>query len=270
MNRVKKARNKEEVDGALRALTDAASSNQNLLELSVEAARARCTVGEISFALERVFSRYEPKSSVVSGAYKMAYSTKSGEIQSTIDRAEAFAKKHGRRPRILIAKLGQDGHDRGSKVIASSFADLGFDVDIGPLFQVPFKYDLFLNLTLSYLSFVPSFLVPLANALISHARLLQTPEEVARQAIDSDVHLIGISSLAAGHRALVPELVAKLRELSPNHRIGIICGGVIPEADWPELKRHGVLAIFGPGTAIPEAARQVIDLIDAQTNWLLK
>lgn len=138
MNRVKTARNKEQVDQALKALTDAASSDQNLLQLSVEAARARCTVGEISSALERVFSRYVPKSSVVSGAYKMAYSTKAGEIQSTIKRAEAFAQKHGRRPRILVAKLGQDGHDRGAKVIASSFADLGFDVDIGPLFQVQF------------------------------------------------------------------------------------------------------------------------------------
>jgi methylmalonyl-CoA mutase len=196
----------------------------NLLELSVAAAQARCTVGEISAALEAVWGRYQPTSSVISGAYKSSFGEDdAGQITKCIRRAEEFAEKHGRRPRILVAKIGQDGHDRGAKVIASSFADLGFDVDIGPLFQ--------------------------------------TPGEVAQQAADADAHVVGISSLAGGHRTLVPQLVAELKGI--GLRSIVVVGGVIPEDDYAALRKAGASAIFGPGTRVPEAAAQVIDLIES-------
>lgn len=222
---VKKSRDQKAVKAALSALTEAAKSGKgNLLELSIEAAKARCTVGEITEAMETIFGRYQPKSSVVSGAYKSAFdSTGSDEIKKTIEAADGFAKRHGRRPRILVAKIGQDGHDRGAKVISSSFSDLGFDVDIGPLFQ--------------------------------------TPEEVAQQALDADVHVIGISTLVGGHQTLVPQLAAILKAKGAGHML-LVVGGVIPEQDYPELRKAGAAAIFGPGTRIPEAARQVIALIE--------
>lgn len=222
---VKKSRDPKSVKQCLDALTSAAKSGKgNLLELSVVAAASRCTVGEISSALEQVYGRFQPRSSVVSGAYKSAYESSDGaEIQRTIKRAEDFAKKHGRRPRILVAKVGQDGHDRGAKVISSSFADLGFDVDIGPLFQ--------------------------------------TPEEVAQQAIDADVHIVGISSLAGGHKTLLPQLVSSLKSRGAGHVL-VIVGGVIPPQDYEGLEKAGAAAIFGPGTRIPDAARRVIDLIE--------
>lgn len=172
-----------------------------------------------------MWGRHQPSTSVVSGAYKAAYGEEHDEIAKTIERACKFERDHGRRPRILVAKLGQDGHDRGAKVIASAFADLGFDVDIGPLFQ--------------------------------------TPEEVCQQALDSDVHIVGVSTLAAAHRTLVPQLIDLLRERAAEH-ILVICGGVIPKQDHEALYEKGVKSIFGTGTPVPQAARKVIDLIDKQ------
>lgn len=233
LSKVKEERNADEVRACLNKLTEAArSGEENLLELSVQAAKARCTVGEISSALEEVYGRYQPTSTVVSGAYRSAYTPENGigggvdgEIELTLQAAEAFAKKHGSRPRILVAKLGQDGHDRGAKLISSSFSDLGFDVDLGPLFQ--------------------------------------TPAEVARQAIESDVHVVGVSSLAGGHRTLVPQVVRALREAGAEDVL-VVVGGVVPEQDWAGLKEDGAAAIFGPGTRVPEAARAVIRLIDSK------
>ncbi|PJF17435.1 Methylmalonyl-coenzyme A mutase [Paramicrosporidium saccamoebae] len=223
LKKIKSSRDEKATAKCLAALTNAAKTGKgNLLELSVNAALARCTLGEISNALEDVWGRHQASSTVVSGAYKSAYGD-SAAIDATIRRASEFMERHGRRPRILVAKLGQDGHDRGAKVIASSFADLGFDVDIGPLFQ--------------------------------------TPEEVLRQALDSDVHVIGVSTLAAAHRTLVPELIRLLKKNKAGH-IAVICGGVIPEKDYKDLYNQGVAAIFGPGTPIPESALKIIDLID--------
>jgi len=196
--------------------------NMNLLTLAIEAAKARATVGEISNAMERVFGRYSPVSRVVSGAYKSEYGEAS-EVNAVLDAVKAFEARHGRRPRLLVAKLGQDGHDRGAKVVASGYADLGFDVDIGPLFS--------------------------------------TPEEVVQQALDADVHMIGVSSQAAGHKSLVPALVKLLKERGGEH-IQITVGGVIPQQDYQFLYDHGVSCIFGPGTRIPASAMQVIESID--------
>jgi len=191
--------------------------------LSIDAARARATVGEISDALEKVFGRYVPTNRVVSGAFKAAYKNKD-EIKSISKDIDSFETKHGRRPRILVAKLGQDGHDRGAKVIASGFADLGFDVDIGPLFQ--------------------------------------TPEEVVRQALDADVHVVGVSSQAAAHRALVPRVIQLLKEAKSN--IIVVCGGVIPPQDYDSLYQSGVKAIFGPGTPLLQSAKEVLHQIDPE------
>ena len=201
----------------------------NLLALSVEAARNRATLGEISDALESVWGRHVPKSRVVSGAYASAMRSSSGEsdFESVMKRVLDFEKVEGRRPRMLIAKMGQDGHDRGSKVIASGFSDLGFDVDIGPLFS--------------------------------------TPEEVCQAAIDSDVHVVGISSLAAGHLTLVPAMINELKRCGAAH-IHVVCGGVIPPQDYEELRRFGVGAIFGPGSRITDAAHQVLDIIINNKN----
>eukprot|EP00462_Mataza_sp_D1_P018159 CAMPEP_0175140600 /NCGR_PEP_ID=MMETSP0087-20121206/11608_1 /TAXON_ID=136419 /ORGANISM="Unknown Unknown, Strain D1" /LENGTH=736 /DNA_ID=CAMNT_0016423859 /DNA_START=69 /DNA_END=2279 /DNA_ORIENTATION=- len=201
----------------------AREGDANTLTLAVECARARCTVGEISDALERAFGRYSPTTRVVSGAYKAEYADE-GEVNAITEKIQKFEQKHGRRPRILVAKMGQDGHDRGAKVVASGFADLGFDVDIGPLFQ--------------------------------------TPEEVVQQALDADVHIVGVSSQAAGHCTLVPQLNQLLKEKG-GEDILIACGGVIPHEDYPFLYDNGVACIFGPGTRIPAAAADVVDKIDA-------
>ncbi|GAV08366.1 hypothetical protein RvY_18073 [Ramazzottius varieornatus] len=219
---LRSSRDTSAAEAALSLLTDAAKSGQgNLLELAIHAARARCTLGEISDAMEKAFGRHVAHSRMVSGAYAGEYSHKV-ETEKVLRQVEDFAKDEGRRPRILVAKMGQDGHDRGAKVIATGFADLGFDVDIGPLFQ--------------------------------------TPAEVAQQAIDADVHVVGVSSLAAGHKTLVPELSAQLKKMGrPN--ILIICGGVIPPQDYDFLYKAGATAIFGPGTPIPYAAQEVLQHI---------
>jgi methylmalonyl-CoA mutase len=223
---VKKHRDAAKCVAALAALTKGAAAKDNLLALAVEAARARATVGEISDAMEKVFGRFRAEIRSIAGVYGGAYEGDNAfaALQGDI---EAFAKEEGRRPRILVAKMGQDGHDRGAKVIATAFADLGFDVDIGPLFQ--------------------------------------TPEEVAKDAIDADVHVIGVSSQAAGHKSLVPELIEALKKEKADD-ILVIVGGVIPAQDYPFLEKAGVAAIFGPGTNIPDAARKVLALIRARTK----
>ncbi|CAG8455472.1 11467_t:CDS:10 [Ambispora leptoticha] len=219
INQIKAGRDTARAEAALNALTECAKTNQgNLLELSIEAAKARCTVGEISYALEKIWGRHEPSSRVASGAYKSAFGTE-GEVSETIKLVEETRNKLGVNPRILVAKCGQDGHDRGAKVIASAFSDFGFDVDLSPLFS--------------------------------------TPEEVARQAIDNDVHVIGVSSQAAGHKTLVPALINELHRLGVTDKI-IVVGGVIPHQDYQFLKDASVSSIFGPGTKIPEAAKEVI------------
>ncbi|HKD23871.1 MAG TPA: methylmalonyl-CoA mutase [Rhizomicrobium sp.] len=223
---VKKSRDQAKVDAALAALIKGAEGKENLLALAVEAARARATVGEISAAMEKVFGRFRAEIRSIAGVYGGAYEGDNAFASLRGD-VETFAKEEGRRPRILVAKMGQDGHDRGAKVIATAFADLGFDVDIGPLFQ--------------------------------------TPEEVAKDAIDADVHVIGVSSQAAGHKSLVPELIAALKKEKAED-ILVIVGGVIPAQDYAYLERAGVAAIFGPGTNIPDAARKVLSLIRARTK----
>ncbi|MBN9260167.1 MAG: cobalamin-dependent protein, partial [Hyphomicrobium sp.] len=217
--RLKKERDPAEVSAALNALTEGAKGGANLLDLAVKAARAKATVGEISDALEVVFGRHRAEIRAVSGVYRSetgAMTSALGKVQGLV---ENFERNDGRRPRILIAKIGQDGHDRGQKVIATAFADLGFDVDIGPLFS--------------------------------------TPEEVARQAVENDVHIVGVSSLAAGHLTLVPELRAAL-EAEGRGDIMIVVGGVIPPADYPALFEAGAKAVFGPGTNIAEAAADLL------------
>ncbi|KAJ3064201.1 hypothetical protein HK102_008260, partial [Quaeritorhiza haematococci] len=220
---LKSSRDADKATACLEAMTAAAKDGKpNLLAVAIEAARARCTVGEISSACEKVWGRHSPAIRVVSGAYKSEYGD-SSDIRTTLDMVERFSEKEGRRPRILVAKMGQDGHDRGAKVIATGFADLGFDVDIGPLFQ--------------------------------------TPAEVARQAVDADVHVIGASSLAAGHKTLVPELIEELRKLGVTDRV-IVAGGVIPQQDYQYLYDRGVHCIFGPGSKIPVAAQEIIKKIE--------
>lgn len=229
LDEVRARRNKDAVEAALQALTraaESADSADNLLALSVAAARERATLGELSMALERAFGRHRPVIRSVSGVYKASYPDKSC-IASLQQRVATFEAQFGRRPRILIAKLGQDGHDRGAKIVATAYADLGFDVDIGPLFQ--------------------------------------TPEECARQAVENDVHLVGVSSLAGGHKTLVPALIAELgRWGRPD--IGVVCGGVIPHTDYPFLENCGVWAIFGPGSPIPTAAERLLDLLEQRLS----
>ncbi len=213
------------VAAALNALTDAARAGHgNLLDLAIKAVRARATVGEISDALERVYGRYRARTESVSGVYGAAFENDGAwkDLQRDIAR---FAEDEGRRPRLMVAKVGQDGHDRGAKVIATAFADLGFDVDIGPLFQ--------------------------------------TPEEAARQAIENDVHVIGVSTLAAGHKTLVPQIIAALREQGAAD-ILVVVGGVIPAQDYDFLAAAGVAAVFGPGTVISAAAKEVLAAIRAK------
>jgi methylmalonyl-CoA mutase len=215
-------RDAAKVGAALEALTAAAKNgNGNLLALAIDAMRLRATVGEVSDALETVWGRHRANSQEVTGVYAAAYDS-AERWESLKSDIAAFATDHGRRPRVMIAKLGQDGHDRGAKVVASAFADLGFDVDVGPLFQ--------------------------------------TPEECARQAIENDVHAIGVSTLAAGHKTLVPEIVRALREQGAADII-VFVGGVIPQQDYQFLYDAGVAGIYGPGTPIPESARDVLDHI---------
>ena len=218
---VKAKRDAAACKAALEALTEGAKGDANLLALAVNAARARATVGEISDAMEAAFGRHRADIRTISGVYGAAYEGDEGYMQIQRD-VEAFAKEEGRRPRMLVAKMGQDGHDRGAKVIATAFADIGFDVDVGLLFQ--------------------------------------TPEEVAQDAIDADVHVIGVSSLAAGHKTLVPLLAEALKKRGAND-ILIVCGGVIPAQDYEALTKAGASAVFGPGTNIPKAAAEVLRLI---------
>ncbi len=219
LEKLKKERNGSAVNEILNQITDAVRSNTgNLLELSVEAAKRRATLGEISFAIEKISGRYNAVIRSISGIYSSEYQNNE-EIRLVQELTDEFAKKEGRRPRILIAKMGQDGHDRGAKVIATAFADLGFDVDIGPLFQ--------------------------------------TPEETARDAVDNDVHIIGVSSLAAGHKTLIPMLINELKKLGKNDII-IVAGGVIPQKDYKFLFEKGVDFIFGPGTNITQAAKKIM------------
>ncbi len=210
----------------LEALTKSAETGDgNLLELAIDAARHRATVGEISEALEKVYGRYQATIRSIEGVYRSEAGKDAESINRVRSRSETFLEKHGRRPRILVAKMGQDGHDRGQKVIATAFADLGFDVDIGPLFQ--------------------------------------TPEESAKQAIENDVHIVGASSLAAGHLTLVPQLKQALRDLGRDD-ILVVVGGVIPPEDYDALREAGSAAIFGPGTVIADAAFELLDRLDAQ------
>ena len=219
---VRASRDNQQCQQALDALKDAAGrSGANLLEYAIEAARARATVGEISLVLEAVFGRYQAEVRTISGVYGEAYQQDEG-FQALRKDVAVFADEFGRRPRILVAKLGQDGHDRGARIIATGFADVGFDVDIGPLFQ--------------------------------------TPQEVVQQALDNDVHVIGISSQAAGHTTLVPKVLEILAE-NGESSIKVVLGGVVPKADRETLAALGVAAFFGPGTPILEAAREVFDLI---------
>ncbi|MGL4281457.1 MAG: methylmalonyl-CoA mutase, partial [Albidovulum sp.] len=218
---IRATRDEARAQAALADLTRRATEGGNLLDAAIEAARARATVGEISDAMEKIFGRHRAEVKTLAGVYGAAYEGDQGFQQIQKD-VEAFAEAEGRRPRMLVVKMGQDGHDRGAKVIATAFADIGFDVDVGPLFQ--------------------------------------TPDEAAQDAIDNDVHVIGISSQAAGHKTLAPKLVEALKAAGAGD-ILVICGGVIPQQDYPFLYDHGVKAIFGPGTNIPDAARDILRLI---------
>ena len=224
LQHVKANRSTQKANEALQALTRGAKEDSNLLDLAVKAARSRATLGEISLALEEVYGRFKPKTQKVSGIFSRAMEGQEA-YQAVVKRAESFAAKVGRQPRILVAKMGQDGHDRGAKVVASSFADLGFDVDLGALFQ--------------------------------------TPEEVAKQAVDNDVHVVGISTLAAGHKTLVPALIAALNSQGRDD-ILVVVGGVIPVKDYEALFAMGAVGIFGPGTPITKSASEILDvLLDA-------
>ena len=231
LRRLKAERNEAETQAALTALTNGAQGNGNLLDLAVKAARAKATVGEISLAMEQIFGRHRAEIKAISGVYKREV----GEMNPAVTRVqlmcEAFEEADGRRPRILVAKMGQDGHDRGQKVIASAFADLGFDVDIGPLFA--------------------------------------TPDEAARQGVENDVHIIGVSSLAAGHLTLVPELKAALAKAG-RPDIMIVVGGVIPPQDFETLLQAGASAIFPPGTVIADAAEKLLEELNQRLGYTQK
>ncbi|MFY9984567.1 MAG: methylmalonyl-CoA mutase [Chthoniobacterales bacterium] len=222
LNEVKKARNQRAVDEALRALTETAETGKgNLLERSVNAARVRATLGEISMAMEKVFGRYQAASKTISGVYAQA-NQGDAAFKKAQEMSNEFAKHEGRRPRILIAKAGQDGHDRGAKVVATAFADIGFDVDVGPLFA--------------------------------------TPAEVARNAVENDVHIVGISTLAAGHKTIIPEVVTELKKQG-RPDIKVVVGGVIPQPDYEFLYQAGAIAVFGPGTDIPQCAQEILTIL---------
>jgi methylmalonyl-CoA mutase len=225
---IRASRDSAKVDAALAALTAAAESGEgNLLDLSIQAVRLRATVGEISDALEKSFGRHRADTQKVTGVYAAAYDSAQGDTMEYWEKLKkdiaGFADVQGRRPRVMISKLGQDGHDRGAKVVATAFADLGFDVDMGPLFQ--------------------------------------TPEECARQAIENDVHAVGVSTLAAGHKTLVPAIIAELKKQGADDII-VFVGGVIPRQDYDYLYAAGVKGIYGPGTPIPASARDVLDQIN--------
>jgi methylmalonyl-CoA mutase len=219
LEQVRASRDSARVDACLAALTKASETGEgNLLELAVDAARARATLGEISSAVEQAWRRYSARVRSVSGVY-LKESGEGSDLERARTLVREFADVEGRRPRILVAKMGQDGHDRGAKVIATAFADLGFDVDIGPLFQ--------------------------------------TPEEVARHAVENDVHVAGVSTLAGGHKTLLPELVRQLQQMGRGD-ILVVAGGVIPDQDHEFLQSHGVASVFGPGTNIPHAAVEIL------------
>jgi methylmalonyl-CoA mutase len=222
IKKIKKERDENAVQNALKNLEKCAQNGKgNLLSSAIEAARLRATLGEISKAMEKAFGRYKAHTRAVQGVYSNEIKMNES-FQEAKALADKFAELEGRRPRIMVAKLGQDGHDRGAKVIATSFADLGFDVDIGPLFQ--------------------------------------TPEEAARQAAENDVHILGISSLAAGHKTLVPDTIKALKNLE-REDIMVICGGVIPPQDYQYLFDAGVVGVFGPGTVIAEAAKEILKVM---------
>ncbi len=219
---IRKKRDNDAVQKALESITQTAEKGGNLLERTIEAIRLRATVGEVSDAMEKVFGRYTAATRVISGAYSSEY-TDSGVIEALRKRTETFLAKTGRRPRQLVTKMGQDGHDRGIKVVATAYADIGFDVDISPMFQ--------------------------------------TPEEAAKMAVENDVHVVGVSSLAAGHKTLVPELITRLREMGADDII-VVVGGVIPPVDYEFLYEKGVKGIFGPGTAVTDSADKVLALLE--------
>ena len=228
LERLKRDRNPVAVTAALAALTRSAETGKgNLLTLSVAAAQARATLGEISTALEQVVGRHKAEIRTISGVYSAEYGEES-DIEDLRKMIEDFAAREGRRPRILVAKMGQDGHDRGAKVVATALADLGFDVDVGPLFQ--------------------------------------TPEETARQAVENDAHIIGMSSLAGGHKTLLPQLQAELKKLG-REDIMVMIGGVIPAQDYEYLREQGAVAIFGPGTVIPVAATTLIQELNRRLGY---
>ena len=222
LKEIKTKRDNDEVRRTLEAITHAAESGGNLLEACIPAVRARATVGEISDAMEKVFSRFIATTQCISGAYAEEYAN-SEIFKAVRKRTDDFSEKNGRRPRILVTKMGQDGHDRGIKVIATAFADLGFDVDIGPMFQ--------------------------------------TPEEAAQMAVENDVHVVGVSSLAAGHKALVPQLIECLKEKGGDD-INVVVGGVIPPADYDFLYQAGAKGVFGPGTVVTDSANKVLNTIE--------
>ena len=225
LKKLKEERNEDEVAKALGVLEELASGGDgNLLAAAVEAAKVRATLGEISLALENKWGRFVAKTQTISGVYSNEMS-KNEDFEQALKASDDFALQAGRRPRIMIAKMGQDGHDRGAKVVATSFADLGFDVDVGPLFQ--------------------------------------TPEEAAKQAVENDVHILGVSSLAAGHKTLVPAVMAELERLG-RPDILVIVGGVIPAQDYDFLYDQGVAGIFGPGTKIAKAAHAIIGILADQ------
>ncbi len=218
INAAKASRDETIAQAILVKLEEAAKGNENLLEICVKAAEARVTLGEMSYALEKVFGRFQAQNATISGVYLKEVQEDKKVIEAR-KATDNFAAKDGRRPRILVAKMGQDGHDRGAKIIATAFADLGFDVDIGPLFQ--------------------------------------TPEEVAKQAMENDVHVLGVSSLAAGHKTLMPQVVNELKKQGMDDVL-VVAGGVIPEQDYDYLFEHGVDFVFGPGTVIANAAIDIL------------
>ena len=228
LNRLKAERNPQTVEAALNALTEGARTNGNLLALSVEAARAKATVGEISLALEKVFGRHKASIKAISGVYRREVGEGNDKARHVESQIAAFRENEGRPPRVLLAKMGQDGHDRGQKVIASAFADLGFDVVIGPLFA--------------------------------------TPDEVAAQAIEENVHIVGVSSLAAGHLTLVPALKSELASKG-RPDVMVVVGGVIPPQDFATLEASGASAIFPPGTVITEAAAKLLDELNIKLGY---
>jgi len=223
LKKLRANRDNEVVQQKLDSITKAMETGEgNLLELAVDAARARASLGEISYAVEKVCGRHKAVIRSISGVYSSEYSD-AATIEEVRKMTAEFEKKHGRRPRIMVAKMGQDGHDRGAKVVATAYADMGFDVDMGPLFQ--------------------------------------TPEETAQDAVDNDVHIVGMSSLAAGHKTLLPQLVEELKKRG-REDIMVVAGGVIPAQDYQFLKDNGAACIFGPGTVIPAAAREMLEILN--------